>query len=168
MHQLKRGIRSNRAEGSPWHFSLECLAVRASPHDGVAILSHHGPPEPLLSKSQGPLLALMAGIPMYPVKCRVALSHGMTKASTPSVSPFRVVLMYIRPLFWMRLSRIQKNILPCSVSASAPRYSFSRVSCLGGSIPFLRQSHLRHLARATSTSWACSQSTMCISSSFAA
>ena len=75
MHKLQWGIRSYRAEGSPWHFSLECLAVRASPHDGVAILSHHGPPEPLLSKSQGPLLALMSSISIYFVKRCVALSH---------------------------------------------------------------------------------------------
>ena len=76
MHQLQRGIRSNQAERSPWHFSLKCLAARASPYYGAAILSHHGPPEPLLSESQGLLLALMAGISMYPIKHRVVLSHG--------------------------------------------------------------------------------------------
>ena len=62
IYQLQWGIHSNQTEGSPWHLSLKCLAVRASPHYGSAILSHHGPPEPLLSESQGPLLALMAGI----------------------------------------------------------------------------------------------------------
>ena len=93
---------------------------------------------------------------------------GMTKVNTPLVSPFRVMLMYIRPLFKMRLLWMQKNILPCFVSASAPRHSLRRMSYLGGGIPFLRQSHLRHAARVTSASWACSQSTTCISSSFAA
>ena len=75
MHKLQQGIRSNQTEGSPWHFSLKCLAVWASPHYGSAILSHHELPEPLLSESQGPLLALMASIAMYPVKCHAALSH---------------------------------------------------------------------------------------------
>ena len=79
MHELQRSIHLNRAEGSPWHFSLECLAVWASPHYSSAILSHHGPPEPLLSESQGPLLALMSGIPMYTIKHHVALSHGDDK-----------------------------------------------------------------------------------------
>ena len=76
MHQLQRGIHSNQTEGSPWHLSLKCLAAQASPHYGVAILSQHGPPELLLSKSQGPLLALMAGITMYPTKRQAALTHG--------------------------------------------------------------------------------------------
>ena len=76
MHKLQWSIRSNQTEGSPWHFSLECLAVRASPHYSSAILSHHGPPEPLLCESQGPLLALVAGIPMYPIKRHAALTHG--------------------------------------------------------------------------------------------
>ena len=75
MHQLQWGIHSNRTEGSPRHLSLKCLAVWASPHYGMAILSHHGPPEPLLSESQGPLLALMAGIAMYPIKRQTALTH---------------------------------------------------------------------------------------------
>ena len=75
MHKLQRSICSNWTEGSPWHFSLECLAARASPHYSSAILSHHGPPEPLLCESQGLLLALVAGIPMYPVKRHAALSH---------------------------------------------------------------------------------------------
>ena len=48
MHQLQGDIHSNQENRSPWHLSLKCLAVQASPHDGVAILSHHGPPEPLL------------------------------------------------------------------------------------------------------------------------
>ena len=91
---------------------------------------------------------------------------GTTNANTPSVSPFGVVLTYIRPLLKMRLLQMRKNILPCSVSASAPRHSLRRVSHLDGGIPFLRRSHLWHAARATSTSWACSQSTICISSSF--
>ena len=76
MHKLQQSIRSNRTEGSPWHFSLECLAVWASPHYSSEILCHHGPPESLLSKSQGPLLALMAGILVYPIKCNAALNPG--------------------------------------------------------------------------------------------
>ena len=79
MHKLQQSICSNQEEGSPWYFSLKCLAARASPHYGSAILSHHGPPEPLLSKSQGPLLALMVSISMYPIKHRAALSHGDDK-----------------------------------------------------------------------------------------
>ena len=76
MHELQHCIRSNRTEGSPWHFPLKCLAVRASPHYSSAILHHHGPPESLLSESQGPLLALMAGILVYRIKRHAALSHG--------------------------------------------------------------------------------------------
>ena len=76
MHQLQRGIHLNQTEGSPRHLSLKCLAAWASPHYGTAILSHHGPPEPLLSESQGPLLALMTGIMMHPIKHQVALTHG--------------------------------------------------------------------------------------------
>ena len=75
MHKLQRSIHSNQSERSPWHFSLKCLAVWASPYYSSAILSHHGPPEPLLSESQGPLLALMAGILMYPIKHHAALSR---------------------------------------------------------------------------------------------
>ena len=67
MHKLQWSIHSNWTEGGPWHFSLKCLAVWASPHYSLAILSHHGPPEPLLSEGQGPLLALVASIPMYPL-----------------------------------------------------------------------------------------------------
>ena len=74
-HKLQWSICSNQTEGSPWHFSLKCLAVWASHHYGSAILHHHGPPESLLSESQGPLLALMAGISVYPIKCHAALSH---------------------------------------------------------------------------------------------
>ena len=74
MHKLQRSVHLNRTEGSPWHFSLKCLAVRASPHYSSAILSHHGPPEPLLSEGQDQLLALMASVPMYPIKYHVALS----------------------------------------------------------------------------------------------
>ena len=92
----------------------------------------------------------------------------MTKARTPSVLPFGVVLIYIRPLFKMRLLQIWKNILPCSVSASALRHSLRKVSHHGSGVSFLRQSHLQHAARAASASWASSQSTMCIGSSFAA
>ena len=69
MHKLQQSIRSNWTKGSPWHFSLECLAVRA-------ILHHHGLPESLLSKSQGLLLALMTGISVYSIKHHAALSHG--------------------------------------------------------------------------------------------
>ena len=162
MHKLQQSIRSNRTKGSPWHFSLECLAVWASPYYGLAILCHHGPPKPFLGESQGPLLALMAGILVYPIKHHAALATGMTKANTPSVSPFGVVLMYIKPLLRTRLLQMRKNILPCSISASASRHSLRRVSHLDGGIPFLRQSHLWLAARATSASWACSQSTMCI------
>ena len=67
VHKLQRSVCSNPTEGSPWHFSLKCLAAQASPHYSSAILSHHGPPEPLLSEGQGLLLALMAGVPMYPI-----------------------------------------------------------------------------------------------------
>ena len=74
MHQLQRGIHSNWTEWSPRHLSLKCLAVQASPYYGTAILCHHGPPEPLLSESQGLLLALMTGITMHPVKCQAALT----------------------------------------------------------------------------------------------
>ena len=79
MHKLQQSICSNQTEGSPWHFPLECLAAWASLHYSSAILSHHGPPESLLSKSQGPLLTLMAGILVYPIKHHVALSHGDNK-----------------------------------------------------------------------------------------
>ena len=160
MHKLQQSIYLNRTEGSPWHLPLKCLAAWASPHYSSAIFSHHGPPEPLLCEGQGPLLSLMASVPVYSIKRHAA--------NTPSVSPFRVMLTYIRPLFKTRLLQMWKKILPCSVSASAPRHSLRRVSCLDGGIPFLRRSHLRHATRAASTSWACSQSTTCISSSFAA
>ena len=73
MHQLQW------TEGIPRHLSLECLAVQASPYYGAAILNHHGSPEPLLSESQGPLLALMAGITMYPIKHQMALANGNDK-----------------------------------------------------------------------------------------
>ena len=85
---------------------------------------------------------------------------------TPSVLPLGVVLTYMRPLFKMRLLQIRKNIFPCSVSASAPRHSLSRVSHLRNGVSFLRQSHLWHVAKAASTSWASSQSMMCIGASF--
>ena len=76
MHKLQQSIRSNRAEGSPWHFSLECLAAWASPHYSSAILGHHGPPEPLLCEGQGSLLALVASVLMYPIKRHAVLGHG--------------------------------------------------------------------------------------------
>ena len=76
MHKLQRSIHSNRTKGSPWHFSLECLAVRASPYYSLSILCHHGPPKPFLGESQGPLLALLAGIRVYPIKHHAVLSHG--------------------------------------------------------------------------------------------
>ena len=79
MHKLHWSIHSNQTEGSPWHFSLECLTVRASPHNSSAILHHHGPPKSLLSESQGLLLALMVSISMYPIKCHAALSCGDNK-----------------------------------------------------------------------------------------
>ena len=89
------------------------------------------------------------------------------KGRTPSVLPFGVVLMYMRPLYRMRLLRIWKNILPCSVSASALRHSLRKVSHCGSGMSFLRWSYLQHAARVASASWASSQSTMCIGSSFA-
>ena len=76
MHQLQWGTCSNQTEGSPRHLSLKCLAAQASPHYGTAILSHHGPPEPLLSESQSLLLALMTGIAIHPIKHQAALTHG--------------------------------------------------------------------------------------------
>ena len=75
MHKLQWSICSNQTEGSPWHLPLECLAAWASPHYSSAIFSHHGPPEPLLCEGQGPLLSLMASIPVYSVKHHVALSR---------------------------------------------------------------------------------------------
>ena len=165
VHQLQWGICPDYTQRSLWHFSLECSTMRASPHYRAAILCHHGPPKFLLSESQGPLLALMTGTPFN------AIWHcptGMTKARTPSVSPLGVVLMYTRPLFKMRLLQIRKNTLPCSVSASAPRHSLRRVSRHGSSMSFLRWSHLQHVAKAASASWASSQSTMCIGPSFIA
>ena len=167
MHKLKQSIRLNRTQGSPWHFSLKCLTVQASPHYSSAILSHHGPPEPLLREGQGPLLSLVASVPMHSIECHAALSSGDDKGQHSLCLAFGVVLTYIRPLFKMRLLWMRKNILPFSVSASAPRHSLRRVSHLDGGTPFLRQSHLWHVARVTSTSWACSQSTTCISPSFA-
>ena len=76
MHQIQWAIHSNQTERSPRHLSLKRLTARASPYYGGAMLSHHGPPEPLLSESQGLLLALMAGITMYPIKRQMALTHG--------------------------------------------------------------------------------------------
>ena len=75
---------------------------------------------------------------VYSIKHRAALSHGDDRASTPSVLPLGVIFMYITPLFRMRLLWIWKNILPCSISASAPRHSLRRAFRLGGSMPFLR------------------------------
>ena len=74
MHQLQWGIHLNPTQESPRHLSLKHSAARASPHYGVAILSHHRPPEPLLSESQGPLLALMTSITMHTIKCQAALA----------------------------------------------------------------------------------------------
>ena len=79
MHKLQQSIHSNRTKGSPWHFSLKCLAVRASPYYSSAILHHQGPPKSFLGKSQGPLLVLMLGILVYPVKHHAVLSHGDNK-----------------------------------------------------------------------------------------
>ena len=75
MHKLKQSICLNWTEGSPWHLPLECLAARASPHYSLAILSHHGPPEPLLCEGQCVLLSLMACIPVYSIKHHAALSR---------------------------------------------------------------------------------------------
>ena len=75
MHKLQRSIRLNRTQGGPWHFSLVRLAAWASPYYSLAILSHHGPPEPLLCKGLGPLLTLVSGVPMYPVEHHAALSR---------------------------------------------------------------------------------------------
>ena len=74
MHKLQQSIRSNRTQGSPWHLPLKCLAMQASPNYSSAILSHHGPPEPLLCEGQSLLLTLVSGIPMYSVECHAALS----------------------------------------------------------------------------------------------
>ena len=87
---------------------------------------------------------------------------------TPSVLPFRVVLMYRRPLFKTRLLWIRKNILPCSVSTSTPSHSLKKASRFGSGVSFLRWSHLRHVAKTVSASWASSQSAMCIGASFTA
>ena len=76
MHKLQRSVCSDRTEGSPWHLSLKCLAVRASPNYSLTILSHHGPPEPLLRKGQGPLLSVVASVPMHPIKHHAVLSCG--------------------------------------------------------------------------------------------
>ena len=76
MHKLQWCICLNQTEGNPWHLSLKCLAVRSSPHYSSAILSHHGPPEPLLNEGQGPLLSLVASILMHHIKRHAALSHG--------------------------------------------------------------------------------------------
>ena len=73
-HKLQQSIRSNRTQGNPWHFPLECLATWAPPYYSSAILSHHGPPEPLLGKGQCLLLTLMSGISVYTVKHHTALS----------------------------------------------------------------------------------------------
>ena len=75
MHKLQWCICSNQTQGSPWHFPLKCLAARASPYYSSAILSHHGPPEPLLCKGQGPLLTLVSSIPMHPIERHATLSH---------------------------------------------------------------------------------------------
>ena len=83
MHQHQWGIHSNQTEGSPRHLSLKCLAARASPHYGTAILSHHGTPEPLLSEGQGLLLALMASIVMYTIKHQTVLTHRNNKGQHP-------------------------------------------------------------------------------------
>ena len=48
MHKLQQRVCWNQTEGSPWHLSFECLAAWASPHYSSTILSHHGPPKPLL------------------------------------------------------------------------------------------------------------------------
>ena len=76
MHKLEWSVCPNQTEGSPWHLSLKRLAVQASPHYSSAILSHHGPPEPLLHKGQGLLLSLVASIPMHPIKHHAVLSRG--------------------------------------------------------------------------------------------
>ena len=167
MHQLQWGICSNQTEGSPRHLFFKCLAARASPHYGMAILCHHGPPEPLLSESQGPLLALMPGIMMHPVKCQAALTHGNEGQHSVCLAFWGHVYIHETLVQDETVTNMEER-LPCSVSASAPRHSLRRVSCWSGSMPFLSQSHLQHLARATSAAWACSQSTMCIGSSFAA
>ena len=167
MHKLQWGICSNQTKGSPQHFSLNCLAVRASPYYSPAILHHHGPPKPFLCESQGPLLALMAGISVYPIKHHAVLSRRDNEGQHSLSLTFQGHVDVHQTLIQDEM-RMQKNILPCSISASAPRHSLKRVSRLDGSMPFLRWSHLWHAARVTSTSWACSQSTTFISSSFAA
>ena len=75
MHKLQRSICSNWTEGNSWHLPIKRLAAQASPHYSSAIFSHHGPPEPLLCEGQGPLLSLMASIPVYSVKHHLVLSR---------------------------------------------------------------------------------------------
>ena len=75
MHQLQQSICLNWTKGSPWHFPLKCLTMWASPYYSSAILSHHGPPEPLLCEGQSPLLTLVSGIPMYSIECHAVLSR---------------------------------------------------------------------------------------------
>ena len=168
MHQLQWGICPDQTKRSPRHFSLKCSAVRTSPHYHAAILSHHGPPKSLLSESQGPLLALMTGIMMHTIYRHAALTNRNDEGKDSLCLTFWGVLMYMRPLFKMRLLRIWKSILPCSISASTPRHSLRKVSHCGSSMSFLRQSHLQHVARVASASWASPQSMMYIGSSFVA
>ena len=71
---VEHTIESGR--GEPLALLPRTLGSTGIPHYSSAILSHHGPPEPLLHEGQGPLLALVASVPMYPIKHHVALSHG--------------------------------------------------------------------------------------------
>ena len=45
VHQLQWGICPDLTKRSLRHFYLKCLAMRASPHYCMAILSHHGSPK---------------------------------------------------------------------------------------------------------------------------
>ena len=167
MHQLQWSICLNWTEGSPRHLSFKCLAVWASPHYGAAILCQHGLPEPLLSKSQGPLLALMTGIMMHPVKCQAALTHRNDKGQHS-----------LCLTFWGHVYVHETLVQDEAVANKEEHLALFRLclcskALLEESIPpewwhALSQSHLQHPASATSASWACSQSTMCIGSSFIA
>ena len=135
MHQLQWGICPYRTEGSPRHLSLKCSAVRASPHYGAAILSHHRPLEPLLSQSQGPLLALMTGIMMHTIKHQAALAHGNNEGQNS-----------LCLTLWGRVY-VHETLAQDKTVADMEEHP--------------ETSHLRHLARAASASWASSQSAMC-------
>ena len=137
------------------------------PHYCMAILSYHRPPKSLLSESQGPLLALMTGIMMHTIECQAVLTHGNDKGQDSlcltlwgcahvheTLIQDETVVDTEEHLALFRLSLCSEALLEKGVHH-------------GSSMSFLRQSNLWHAARATSASWASSQSMMCIGSSFA-